>query len=43
MGHDLKQANLPVSKSRNLYHQNNIMVKMDQMVLDPEDIENNSY
>jgi hypothetical protein len=39
MDHDLKQAMLLVSKFQNQYHQNNVMVKMHQMVLDPKNIE----
>jgi hypothetical protein len=34
--HDLKQAMLLVSKFQNQYHQNNVMVKMNQMALHPK-------
>jgi hypothetical protein len=36
LDHDLKKAMLRVSKFQNQYHQNNVMVKMDQMALDPK-------
>lgn len=36
MDHGLKQAMLLVSKFQNQYHQNNVMVKMDQTVPDPK-------
>ncbi len=36
VNHDLKQAMLLVSKFRTQYHQNNAMVKMHRMALDPK-------